>query len=378
MTISLPDGKYVGAVRDTDPILLSAIGLPPGGSYSWAVAAGPGNGLFGSPSSASTDFTGTDRGELEVHVTYALPGGATCGDKAGLVVIEINDLTGPVTPQFMDQIDVPNGQYIIPYSAAEGELRAVLVSPVIDPDYPYQWETDFRVRVDHQTGDASVTLLRSGPYLFKTIREDQGGNSTETLFKLYYNSWVIPKGKTKTGRDRRRRRRPDPHLVLISTATNDDGSLKAAREFFPRYEDMDSVADANAKIMAAFIANNRQPISVSIVDHGNKAIQGMGDGRGSEACKHISNQLPDAFHVRDFADICRTTRVTEVTFYGCNVAEPPEGEAWIQSLADLIGGNVAITACTGEITWTKQYRPVPDVYYDIEEGSDFITKRPRP
>lgn len=345
-------------------------------SYQWAKVAGQGEGTFHASSDQNPQFAGMVRGKLTVQVTATTyPAGGVCRDTEELVVIEINDLTGPVTPQFMDQIPVPSGQYTVPY-AANGELRAVLIAPIIDEYVPFEWETHFGARVNHQTGDVVITLSRSGTYVVKAIREGQNGSTSELLFKLYYNSYVFPKGRTKTGRDRRRRRR-DVELVLIADVPGEDPHEDVARLYFGTWVDMYSVDDANAKIEAAWIANGRRPISVAIVDHGNVAIQGMGDGEGNETCKHISNKTADAFHVRDFTNMCRG-KVRAVDFYGCNVAEGPEGDAWIQSLADLVGGNFSVTAANGEVTFTQEFRPVPGVYLELETGSEWVTKTPGP
>ena len=82
-----------------------------------------------------------------------------CNATADIVVIEINDLSETVPEDEYDEVTV-SGQYAVPYETTNGQLRAVLIAPMYNPDYPYQWNSDFYARVDHASGDVTITLLR--------------------------------------------------------------------------------------------------------------------------------------------------------------------------------------------------------------------------
>lgn len=92
--------------------LNATISPPTSATYAWSTTAGPGDGFFQPANSQNTQFRGTVRGEVTVQVTANAATGAVCSSSAELVVIEINDLAEPVTPQFMDEFQT--SQYTIP------------------------------------------------------------------------------------------------------------------------------------------------------------------------------------------------------------------------------------------------------------------------
>lgn len=160
--IALPDGKYIGAGRDQNPLTVQAVTAPAnltGQTYSWSVSAGPGNGTFTPATAQTTQFRGTTEGRATVRVDMTYQS-STYQDTDEVIVVRIDDLTEEVTPQLMDDVTVADGgQYVIPFNDSAGELRAVRISPCEDTQAPYLWGQDFQGVVNHQSGDVTLTFM---------------------------------------------------------------------------------------------------------------------------------------------------------------------------------------------------------------------------
>jgi len=356
VVINLPDGKYVGCVKDEDPISLEAIVDPPGAgwTYSWSKVAGSGsgNGTF-NPSAGveSPDFKGTSKGELTVKVVVT-DAGQTCEDTEDLVVIEINDLTEAVPLQFMDEYDVALGGYhTIPYSdPSDGDLQQVLISPIDDPDDPYLWidefdNGDFGAKVDHETGEVVVELRRSGVYLVKTVRENAGGE-TSTFFELSVDASdpgeeiQLKKGKAVIVA------KPSADLILIGSDA-DDGFLKKARDSIGagNYVKIGSVAAAITAIENYYDTHGQQPFTLYVLEHGKSGYQSMGDATQEVEGEYIAHNDPaSAADLAAFTTACNE-KVSACHLGGCNVGSPPNGAAFLQKLAT--DGNMTATAWDG-------------------------------
>jgi hypothetical protein len=340
--------KFVGAVRDQVPLQLTANPDPGGvtGTYSWSVTAGPGSGTFHESTDQNPNFTGDAEGECTVQVTLT-SGSGSVQDTEQIQVIRIDDLYGTVPEAQYDSVDT-SGYYTIPYYASGGELLAVLIQP--PGSVYYQWETDFYARVDHQTGDVTITLLSAGPYLVRTVRTGSSGGSLADTVELMYNSYAHPKGKKKTG-STATIPSPSADLILIDNTTPDD-ALEKDRQAYPNHTPIGSVQDAIDAIQNRWNNNGNQPFSVALIGHGESASMGMGDGKATIIGKHIADTADAAPFLAAFTAMCKG-KVTSITMYGCNVADGDRGAAFVQDVATR--ANCTVTAYTGSVGTSRRW-----------------------
>ena len=360
------DEAYVGCGKDTDPITLTAIKRPAeleNEAYAWSVVSGPGAGYFSPDNASSTSFYGTSRGKATAEVRMSADG-AACADRKDVHVIEINDLQGPVPPQYM--MVVEGAGYAVPFSDPAGDLIGVYISPVLDGLYPYAWETDFTARVDHVSGTVTISLFRPGPYTVKIDRVTADGIATSSFVKIWNDcDWLGGDGDKEKDNTTDRRKRPAPpaDLVLISTAPN-DSVLRRARVLYPDHKPMSSVADACTTIQTFYIQNGERPFSLLIIDHGNeKPWQGFGCGRTWALGKVLDHTVLTIENVVQFHNACRG-RVSYIMFFGCNVAKTQEGENWIQAMADNTLAVVSAFRCKNYLYYDPHD---PTVYYDHDD-----------
>lgn len=376
MDVVLPNGKYVGAIKDETPLPLEAeVDPPPSGaeSYSWSITAGPGNGTFSDPNVSDPEFTGTTRGELTVKVVVT-DGSDSCEDTDELVVIEIDDLSEDVPDQIMDQLflDDADNTHVIPYNASAGDLRAVRIAPTDDPSDPYEWGTDFNGEVDNFSGDVTLTFVKDGVYIIKTIRAAAGAEAEE-IFAVWYNTGDGSKkdGDCKDGKHDRQSK-PTADLVLISASANDDTNyLVGARNAYGgTHHSIDSVADVIAEMKTYFEAHNSKPFSVLIVDHGTIAYMSMGAGDTSVggAGKYIDDTATTSVDRDAFMKACKDYKITTCTLAGCCVATNQQGRDFIQTLAT--GGQCTVRAPNKKIAYQNNGK------FSVVKGMIWVTKTP--
>lgn len=378
--ISLPDGIYVGAGKDTATITLEAEAAPSsltGETYSWSVvkADSDGDGTFSSASASTPEFSGTQRGRVtaKVEMTYET---AKCEATANLVVIEINDLSESVPEDDYPEVSVDcMGDVTVSYyvsggaSVGGGELRAVLIAPTDNPSDPYEWDTDFYAEVNHETGDVTIHVCRPGPYLVKTIRDD-AGTPSEKIVELLYDAPPLKDGATKKTGKTTKIAFPSADLILISSAG--DSANAAARSSITGEVLVDDVDDAIAAINAKWAANGNVPFTLIIIDHGRSAHQSVGDGQAHLPRGYINPTAGTA--LTDFMNACNG-KVTSCKLLGCNVADGAAGEAFLQQLAD--GGNMSVKAYKGSVYPVYGLLGLVN-HWSASAGGTIVTKAPSP
>jgi hypothetical protein len=365
VTIDLPKGRYVGAVKDQDPIQLNAIESPPPASFGWSIASGPGSGTFATPAAQNTLFTGSIRGPLIAQVVATTPS-SICSATANLVVIEINDLSETVPENQYDEITVA-GQYTIAYSNGNGQLRAVLIAPISNPSDPYQWNTDFYAQVNHMTGDVTVTLIRGGPYLIKSIRDNNGTQSVE-IVSLLFNAFAhYTTGQKDITGKAVSIPSPSADLILIGP----DGTLDTDRSANPHYIPMTSVQDAIDSITLAQKLLGRK-VSVAIIEHGGPGLQCMGDGPSPVMADGKYIRIDDPVSAIALFKQGANGKVSSIVLYGCNTAQGPTGAAFITDLAN--GTGASVTGYTGATTVSSYWRFGTVYEYGATDNGNTVKK----
>lgn len=367
VSVNLPDGQYVGAVKDTASIRVQAVPSPPGGTltFSWSVSSGPGSGTFGNNTAQDTTFAGTSQGQATLQVEMTDPPCSPAYGSANVNVIVIDSL-GSISEDYYDEYTT-TGNYTIPFSSSSGNLLEVLISPPSDSSNPFYWGVDFNATVNHATGTVTIQTYTSAPYMVQTVRT--GGSYT---FDLQYNAPAGEVGaKKKTGKTVRIAA-PSQSLILTSNATDTNGFLTNVRGWGGGGILIDNVNDVNTQIGDEWTNNGNKTFSLGVIDHGNAAYQNMGGGQvWQPAGKYI--QRADAGSAADltaFMAACKG-KTTSITLYGCNVAlnnTVGDGPQFLQDLAT--GTNSSVTAYTGSIYITDYSR-----WYASDNGNS-VTKNP--
>lgn len=304
---------------------------------------------------------------------------ADCGDDctatADVVAIEIGDLTESVTPQVMQEVYLTgeSATHTIFYDGEGGELRAVRIAPVDDPQYPYQGVQDFYAELDSSLGDVTWTFIRPGFYLIKTIRTL---NSVETeqfcaiWFKCAPKSppgVTVPIGKMK------RTWWPTADLVLISHGPDHNGGLVNDKAAYPNHVAINSVHDA-ATAINQYWANqgeNPQKFSVIIGDHKLPCAVSVGAGGYSTSGKYFDLSDDTKTERDEFIAAC-DGKVHTLILTSC-VGHDPTINKYLANHAHM-----NVVGATKNVT-TNAYWMLIWVYSCVvDEGGAWITTSPDP
>ena len=275
-----------------------------------------------------------------------------------VVVIEVDELTESVDRQTMHIYwEQGSSSFEISYSTEVGELRTVLIAPPTDEEHPFVWSetADYHAVVDHETGDVQLALQRDGEYLVKTVRENGGVLNTSFLMVMLDSACSSKDPLEDMQAARTMYTRKPQGLVLISTSASDNGFLTNARRSIGsgNFTPISNVVDVTCAL-----ANNPEASTFSFVDHGHMACQGLGDGMGHEAGKHIDSTSGTLASRAAIGAACQNISIQSLWLMGCCVGRNAGGQAFLAmmdtvSACPVYGPNGKVY-CRVDKTWSTE------------------------